>query len=279
MPRTSCCGSMKIATSVASMWARSAPSACAIRIAWPSCCSIDAAGRPAIRGAYCGDHRVVVGEAARRQHHPAACADGHVGAVPSRADAGDTPVGFDDQPLHPDVVQRLHARCRRGLHERLHQHEAGAGLTLLLVRHLRDVTARRRGGDRVERIGVLPAAVHQSFVAHRLPAGLPEELGLERHPALDEPVEVTDAAVAVVGDATSRRRPDPSPHSGRRPCCRRNRESAGLLERSSAAEIDEAAGHRRGATPGAGALEDEDVGACRGQPPPRRRLPPRRSRR
>ena len=98
-------------------------------------------------------HRVVVGEAARREHHPGAGPDRHVGAVLAGADADHPAVGFDDQALHPHVVKRPRAGRGGGLDERLHQHVAGAGLALLLVLHLRDMPAGGGGGNGVERVG------------------------------------------------------------------------------------------------------------------------------
>ena len=48
-------------------------------------------------------------------------------------------------------------------------------------------------------------------------------------------------------------------------------EATSLLQRCAAAEVDEAAGHRRRAAPGAGALEHQDVGAGAGGLDRRRR--------
>jgi hypothetical protein len=110
-------------------------------MACPSCCWIDAAGRPAIRASEARRHRVVVGEAARREHHSGARPDRHLTAVLATADPDDPAVGLHDQALHPHVVERASAGRRGGLDERLHQHVAGAGFALLLVRHLRDVPA------------------------------------------------------------------------------------------------------------------------------------------
>ncbi len=87
-------------------------------------------------------HRVVVGEAAGREHHAAARPDRQLGAVLAGADADHPAVGFDDQPLHPHVVERPRAGRGGRLDQRLHQHVAGAGFALLLVLHLRDVPAR-----------------------------------------------------------------------------------------------------------------------------------------
>ena len=116
----------------------------------------------------------------------------------------------------------------------------------------------------VERVGVFAAAVHQALVAHRFPAGLGEELRLERHAAADQPVEVRDAAGAVVGDPVL---VGAGPHrhvEERRHVVDGIGEATGLLQRRAAAEVDEAAGHRRRAAPGSGAFEDQDVGAGAG---------------
>ena len=69
-----------------------------------------------------------------------------------------------------------------------------------------------------------------------------------------------DAAGAVVGDpvlvgARAHRRVEE-----RRHVVHRIVEAAGLLQRRSAAEVDETARHGRRTTPGAGALEDQHIG-------------------
>ncbi len=206
-------------------------------------------------------HRLVVGEAAHGQHHALARADGQVAAVAAGADTDHPAVGLDDQAADPHVVERPHAGRRRRLDERLHQHVAGAGFALLLVGHLRDVPARSRGGDRIERVRIFSSAVHQALVAHRFPAGLGEELRFERNPAVDEPVEMSDAACAVIGDPLLvGARPHRDVEEGRH-VVHGIAETAGLLERGAATEIDEPAGHRSCPTPGPGAFDDQDVGA------------------
>ena len=197
-------------------------------------------------------HRVVVGEAACREHD-AACAPESSSRLPYWRARMPTTLPSDStiKRLHPHVVQRPHASRRGGLDERLHQHVAGAGFALLLVRHLRDVAARSGGGDRVERVGVFAAAVHQALVAHRLPAGLGEELRLERHAAL------APASRSGRRCRRSSRRSAfssaPGPIATLRKAAMLSTESVeatSLLQRRAAAEVDEPAGHRRRAAPG-----------------------------
>ena len=103
------------------------------------------------------------------------------------------------------------------------------------------------------------AGEHQTFVGRRFPARLTPEHRLERYAAADQPVEVLDAARAVVGDALL---VGARPH--RRVQERRHVvdgivEAAGTLESGAATEIDESARHRGGAAPPAGAFQDEHV--------------------
>ena len=124
--------------------------------------------------------------------------------------------------------------------------------------------ARSGRGDCVERKRVFAAAVHQTLVAHGFPARLGEELRLERHAAADQPVEVRDAAGAVVGDPVF---VGTRPHrhvEERRHVVDRIIETTGLLQRRTAAEVDESPGHRRRAAPGPGALDHQHVGAGAG---------------
>ena len=206
-----------------------------------------------------GHHRLVVGEAAHREHHSSTGSDVDLGAVLAGADPHH-PAVVDDECLHPHVVAGPRARGGGRLDERLHQHEAGAGLALLLVLHLRDVAARGRGRDGVERVGVLPAAVHQPLVAHRFPAGLGEELRFEHHSALDQPVEVRDAVLAVVGDAFLVGTRTHGRVQERGHVLDGIGEAASLLDRGAAAQVDEAAGHRGRPAPGSGAFEHQHVG-------------------
>ncbi len=127
------------------------------------------------------------------------------------------------------------------------------------------MSARGRGGNGVERVGVFAAAVHQALVAHRFPAGLGEELRFERHAAADEPVEVRDAACAVIGDPIL---VGAGPHrhvEERRHVVDGIGEATSLLQGGATAEVDESTGHRRCAAPGSGALQDQDVGAGAGR--------------
>ena len=138
------------------------------------------------------------------------------------------------------------------------------GFALLLVLHLRDMPARGRRGNGVERERVFAAAVHQALIAHGLPAGLGEELLLERHAAADEPVEVGDAARAIVGDAVlvgagTHRHVEECPHvfDG-------ILEATSLLQRSATAQVDEPARHGRRSTPRPGAFQHQHVGVGAG---------------
>jgi len=144
---------------------------------------------------------------------------------------------------------------------RLHQHVAGTRLAGPLVCDLRNVPARSGFRDGVERERVLPAGEHQPLVAGRLPARLAPELRLERDAALHQPVEVVDAARAVVGDAVL---VCARPHGDVEECRHVVDgivEAACLLQSGAAAEVDEPARHRGGPTPAAGSLEYEDVSA------------------
>lgn len=104
---------------------------------------LDGGGRPPgdARGVTC-HHRVVVGEAPGGQHHAGARPNREFGAVPAGADAGDPAVGFDDQALHPDVIDRAGACGGGGVDQGLHQHVPSAGFALLLVLHLWHMAAR-----------------------------------------------------------------------------------------------------------------------------------------
>jgi hypothetical protein len=123
-------------------------------------------------------------------------------------------------------------------------------------------TCPTRGGhgNRVERVRVLAAGEHQAFVGGRFPARLTPEHRLERHAAADQPVEVLDASLAVVGDALL---VGARPH--RRVQERRHIvdgivEAAGTLESGAAPEVDESARHRGRPAPAAGAFQDDHVG-------------------
>ena len=206
-------------------------------------------------------HRLVVGEAAGGQHHPAPRPHSQLVAVLPGDDADHPPVALDDQPLHPGIHDALHTQRGGGVHQRLHQHVAAALFAGSLVLHLRHMSARRGRGDLVVREGILAAGVHQPVVIGRFPARLTPEAGLERHTAVHQPVEMLEAARAVVGDsvlvgARPHRRAQKGPH-----VVDGILEAASFLDRRAAAEIDESAGQRRGAAPAAGALQHHHLGA------------------
>jgi len=161
------------------------------------------------------------------------------------------------------VVDRSNANRGGGFDERLHEHEAAALLADSLTRHLRDVSARCGFRDGVERERVFPAGEHQPLVAGRLPARFAPELRLERDAAPHQPVEVVDAARAVVGDPVL---VGARPHGDVEECRHVVDgivEAAGLLQSGAPAEVDEPARHRGGPAPATGSLEHEDVGTGR----------------
>ena len=91
--------------------------------------------------------------------------------------------------------------------------------------------------------------------------GSPQNSGLNGTPQPHQPVEVGDAARAVVGDSVrigtrAHRHVEERGH-----VVDGIVEATGLLQRCAAAEVDESAGHGGRATPGAGPFEHQDVGA------------------
>ena len=207
-----------------------------------------------------GDHRLVVGETAGGQDDSAPRPYGELRSVLAGDDADDPPVALDDQSLHPGIDDAADAECGGGVHQRLHQHVAAAFFTGALVLHLWHVTARRRYGNRVVRERVFAAGIHQPVVVGRLPTRFTPEARLERHTAVHQPIEMLEAAGAVVGDsvdigARAHRRTQEGAH-----VVDGIFEAAGLLNGGATAEIDESAGQRRRPAPTAGALQHHHLG-------------------
>jgi hypothetical protein len=126
------------------------------------------------------------------------------------------------------------------------------------------MAARSGFRDGVEREGILAAAEHQSLVAGRFPARLAPKLWLEWDAASHQPIEVFDAASAVIANSVLI---GTRPHrhiQERRHVVDGIIEAASLLQSCAAAEVDEPARRRGRATPAAGAFDDEHVGTCSG---------------
>ena len=205
------------------------------------------------------DHLVVVYEPTRRQHHTPTGSYPHVGSGPSGHQTHDRAVGIDHQSRgsHVDLDPGRGGRHRIG--QALHQKAAG-GVTLLGL-----VPTRCRGGDAIERIGILAAGVDERVIGRGLDARLGVEAGLERHPLIDQPVVVVDAAVAVephfgfVGIGAAGR------HQEEEHLLSRVLEPALDLDRRASAEIDQSTrlGRRAPRTPRR--FEHQHVGADLGR--------------
>ena len=134
---------------------------------------------------------------------------------------GDAPVGLHDQRRNVDVVHRSHAQRRGRVDERLHQHVAAALLAGPLV-GICGTWPRGAGFAMVLNGNAFSPPVNISPSSHGgSQPGSPQNSGLNGTPHSHQPVEVVDAAVAVVAQLfLVGARPDRHV-AGTRTCCRR----------------------------------------------------------
>lgn len=161
-------------------------------------------------------------------------------AVDGHLDPDDHAV-VDDESLHRGVGDRRRSRAGDRFDQPLHEEPAGS------VGVGRVVTARHRGGQLVERPRILAPAEDQTRRVGWLTVVLGKVGVLEGDAVLDEPVEVPDAVLAV---GTNLRRVDARTTGGGQECLHvlgGVLVPAGLLNGGAAAEVDDAARHRRGA--------------------------------
>ncbi len=222
---------------------------------------------PRQRRAVLAQHVVVEDEAAGGEHDAAPGPQRHRLAEALRLHADDAAL-LTHQPVHPGVGRDRCAGPAGGGSEVLHEQPPRGAL------RLGQMTARRRARDLVERVGVLAAGVHEALRAVRRHGCVGAERRIEGHVAGNQPVEVTQALLAVAGDLGLVGIRTAGRHHVAVHVVERVLEATRLLNRRAPAEVDDALGQRRCAPGTTGPLGHQDLGAC-GRRAERRRRPGR----
>lgn len=178
-----------------------------------------------------GEHIVVVDETAGGEHTSASCPNHELLAVVPGHHADHRAIFAQDQIRRVGVVLRCHTGRFGRRHQTVQQQPSAE------VMRGRPVPARGRDSDFGERPTVFPEP-HEPVIGWRYPGGSIPETGFERHTAIDEPVEMRHAVLAVVHDLRHIRARPERRHQECRHLFGTVIEPARPLDRRTAAEVD-----------------------------------------